>query len=523
MFRAILKRLVRFIRRIRHRGCYMDIDALKNHLVTFYAKAELTVVWICKGGKRELVYGAVRFLPKFLGSEDSLDEQGTKVGGKYNCRIYFIRHVVDVGRGLSWYQDACKSHQVLMPWQNDDVIFFPQTASSKDTFISSPALPQTFYSEYAPFRDIHGVGSQVCHVMPTERLPFLEELLSREEVAQWINDRLLWKLSDNVEYLGSLNLAVPNPYYHRMHVSLMPTDANNPHERVRFWFDRDCSGVGLRLCVEEKVRGEYGSVKCVEITSQDFTLKLAGIADEVAYSVVDKNNVTVEKQEAHSFIRKIVSSFSVGRDVDVANRAGQTIKTCRSQYTQPTIIGDNDNLPELLLKGNIIRLKSVRERQEQTKDQYVYYQDEDGADCMIKSLIGKARHSLVIIDPYFSHKGVDCYLKCAAYNVDVKVICSPEGLKLEDRGAELLRKVSALNKQDYSIKVEVAGNAHVHDRFILIDDEECWLLGSSVQSLGGSLSVIVKLLNGCVGRIKEDIRKMPLVELKAWRSSSSGI
>lgn len=501
----------------------MDIDALKNHLVTFYAKAELTVVWVCKDGRRELIYGAVRFLPKFMGSEDPLGEQGTKVGGKFNCRIYFIRQIVDVEQGLSWYQDACTSHQILMTWQNDDMIFFPRTESGKDTLVSSPTLPQTFYSNYAPFRDMHGVGAQVSHVMPTERLPFLEGLISREEVAQWINDRLLWKLSDNVEYLGSLNFVMPNPYYYRLHVSLMPADVNNQRERVRFWFDRDCSGYGLRLCFAEKVRGELGAPGDIAITSQDFVHELSGIADEVEYSVVDKNNVIVEKQDAHSFIRKIISSISVGRSVNVANRAGQMVMTSRSQYTQPTVIGDDGNLPELQLKGNIIRLKSVRERQEQTKDQYVYYQDEDGADCMIKSLIGRARHSLVIIDPYFSHKGVDCYLKCAAYNVDVKVICSPEGLKLEDRGAELLRKVSALNKRDYSIKVEVAGNAHVHDRFILIDDEECWLLGSSVQSLGGSLSVIVKLLNGCVGRIKEDIRKMPLVELKAWRSSSSGI
>lgn len=500
----------------------MDIDALKNQLTTFYANAELTVVWVCKDGKRELVYGAVRFLPKFLGGEDSIDEQGAKVGGKFNCRIYFIRHIVDVERGLSWYQDACNNHQVLMPWQNNDVIFFPKSESGKDTWVSSPTLLETFYSDYAPFRDVHGVGAQVCHVLPTERLPFFEELLSREEVAQWINDRLLWKLSDNVEYLGSLNLSIPNPYYHRMHVSLIPTNSNNRHERVRFWFDRDCSGFGLRLRIEERVRGECGSVRDIEITSQDFELELAGIADEVAYSVVDKNNIIVEKQDAHSFIRKIVSSISVGRDVDVSSRHGEMMKTCRSQYTQPVVIGDNDNLPELQLKGNIIRLKSIRERQEKPKDQYVYYQDEDGADRTIKALIRRAKNRLIIIDPYFSHKGIDCYVKCAAYNVAVEIICSPEGLKQEDRGAELSRKVSVLNTQDYSIRVNVVGNSHIHDRFILIDDEECWLLGSSVQSLGGSLSVVVKLQDGCAERIKEDIQKMPRVELDAWRRSTSG-
>ena len=502
----------------------MDIDALKNHLATFYAKAELTVVWICKDGKRELVYGAVRFLPKFMGGEVSQGEQETDVGGKFNCRIYFIRHVLDVERGLSWYQNACINHQILMPWQNDDVIFFPQTESGKDTLVSSPTLSETFYSDQVPFRSAHGAGAQVCHIMSSERLPFLEDLITQEDKAQWVNDRLLWRISDNPMYLGSLHCVMPNPYYYRLHVGLVPMGEGSHCERIRFWFDRDCSACDLKLRVEEVVSGECAKVRDVAITSQDIMVELTGVADEVAYSVLDKNNVIIEKQGAHSFIRKIVSSFSVGRNVDVVNRAGQTVKACRSQYAQSSVLGDDTNLPELQLKGNIIRLKSIREHQKQPKDLYVYYQNEEDADSMIKNLIGRAKHRLIIIDPYFSHRGIDCYVKCAAYNVEIEIICSSEGVKLEDRGAELLRKVSDLNKQDYSIKVFVVGNAHVHDRFILIDDEECWSLGSSVQSLGKSLSVIMKLPNGTgsVRRIKEDLRRMPLVELEKWRTLTSG-
>lgn len=502
----------------------MDIETLRNRLTTFYAKAELTVVWICKNGRRELVYGAVRFLPKFLGSEEPLCEQGVKIGGKFNCRIYFIRHIVDVERGLLWYQDACQNHRVSMPWQDADEIIFPQTESGKDTFVSSPTLPETFYSDYASFRSANGMGARVCHVMPSECLPFLEDLLSREEVAQWVDDRLLWKLSDNVEYLGSLHFVMPNPYYFKLHVRLMPvTDESNRRERVHFWFDRDCSDCGLSLRVEEKVRGELGSVTNIPISSQDFTHELSGIADELAYSVIDKNNIIVERQGAHSFIRKIVSAISVGTDVDVANRAGQTIKTWRQQHTQPAVFCDDEDIPELQLKGNVIRLRSIRDRKEKPKDQYIYYQDENGADYRIKEIVGRAKRSLIIIDPYFSHRGIDCYVKCVAYNVAVKIICSPEGLKQEDRGAELSRKVAALNKHDYSISVYVTGNSHIHDRFILVDDTECWLLGSSVQSLGGSLSVIVKLLNGSAERIKNDIQMMPCKELDVWRSSASEV
>lgn len=353
----------------------MDIDALKSHLETFYTKAELTVVWVCKDGRRELIYGAVRFLPKFMGGEVSQGEQETDVGGKFNCRIYFVRHVLDVERGLSWYQNACINHQILMPWQNDDVIFFPQTESGKDTLVSSPTLSETFYSDQVPFRSAHGAGAQVCHIMSSERLPFLEDLITQEDKAQWVNDRLLWRISDNPMYLGSLHCVMPNPYYYRLHVGLVPMGEGSHCERIRFWFDRDCSACDLKLRVEEVVSGECAKVRDVAITSQDIMVELTGVADEVAYSVLDKNNVIIEKQGAHSFIRKIVSSFCVGRNVDVVNRAGQTVKTSRSQYTQSSVLGDDTNLPELQLKGNIIRLKSIRERQKQPKDLYVYYQN----------------------------------------------------------------------------------------------------------------------------------------------------
>ena len=53
-----------------------------------------------------------------------------------------------------------------------------------------------------------------------------------------------------------------------------------------------------------------------------------------------------------------------------------------------------------------------------------------------------------------------------------------------------------MNCTDRRIEVIVAGSGQLHDRFMIVDDSDVWMLGSSMKSLGDSLSVIVKLQDG---------------------------
>ena len=77
--------------------------------------------------------------------------------------------------------------------------------------------------------------------------------------------------------------------------------------------------------------------------------------------------------------------------------------------------------------------------------------------------------------------------------------CSAGALKdknSNELGKRLHEKVKNLIAQGKKIEVEVVGHDHIHDRFIIVDGQESWLLGSSVATLGGSLSAIIKLENG---------------------------
>lgn len=77
--------------------------------------------------------------------------------------------------------------------------------------------------------------------------------------------------------------------------------------------------------------------------------------------------------------------------------------------------------------------------------------------------------------------------------------------------------------QGRKIEVEVVGHSYIHDRFIIVDEQETWLLGSSVATLGESLSAIIKLEDsGAVAsKLLSYLRDIPgKLSLKNWLEKS---
>ena len=114
-------------------------------------------------------------------------------------------------------------------------------------------------------------------------------------------------------------------------------------------------------------------------------------------------------------------------------------------------------------------------------------------------IIASARERLIIVDPYFSAASIEDFIEDIDARVEVSVYCSSGALK-EDKsnalGKRLQEKVERLVQEGRRITVAVAGHRYIHDRFIVVDGREAWLLGSSVATLGDSLSAIIKLENG---------------------------
>ena len=101
----------------------------------------------------------------------------------------------------------------------------------------------------------------------------------------------------------------------------------------------------------------------------------------------------------------------------------------------------------------------------------------------ISNLITKAKSKIILIDPYcddrvlqfLKHKNKDCKV----------IICKSSKSKLSEADLSLFEK-------EYG-RVDLYTSDGVHDRFIVLDNTECYLLGTSLNYAGSKLFTINKI------------------------------
>ena len=178
------------------------------------------------------------------------------------------------------------------------------------------------------------------------------------------------------------------------------------------------------------------------------------------------------------------------------------------QYLLKGYVLDSNHI--IVSKNNFVQLENdVAQLKEEVADikekvfiepikQKIFY---DGtyfdAYEFIVSLIIKAKNKIVIIDPYFDVKGLG-FLKNASKEV-TKIICLSEKAKLTSYDVEQFRK-------QYD-NIQLIYKNSFHDRFLIIDDWECYLLGTSLNYMGNKTFGANKIedktvIKGILKRIK---------------------
>lgn len=101
----------------------------------------------------------------------------------------------------------------------------------------------------------------------------------------------------------------------------------------------------------------------------------------------------------------------------------------------------------------------------------------------ITSIINKAKTSIFLIDPYCDDKAL-MYLAHHQENISITVVNGPQS-KLKPEEIELFRT-------QYG-PIELKTFDDIHDRYLIIDNEICFSLGTSLNSAGKKLFTINKI------------------------------
>ena len=101
----------------------------------------------------------------------------------------------------------------------------------------------------------------------------------------------------------------------------------------------------------------------------------------------------------------------------------------------------------------------------------------------ITSLIRQAKESIVLIDPYCDNRALS-FLKNRNDGVTT-LVCKSTKSKLT------IKEINTYKKQ-YG-EITIVDNDKIHDRFLIIDNDECYSLGASLNYAGKKTFVVTKI------------------------------
>ena len=126
--------------------------------------------------------------------------------------------------------------------------------------------------------------------------------------------------------------------------------------------------------------------------------------------------------------------------------------------------------------------------------QGVFYEGQLWDACsLVEKLIGRAKKTILLIDSWVGPGTLDMLAK-KRKGVTVEIVASPRGNKL---AASDITKFNA-QYGGLSVKTSMA----FHDRFLIIDDKELYLIGASLKDLGKKCFGFTKMDSGEVAAIK---------------------
>lgn len=155
----------------------------------------------------------------------------------------------------------------------------------------------------------------------------------------------------------------------------------------------------------------------------------------------------------------------------------------------------------LNLQSETIRLKNEFEKLKShideglTKEQLFLNGQVFDAHEFFCSLMRQAQVSIKIIDPYFDDKGLAILSK--SKRIDRTIYLShPESLNKKD--------IMNFKSQYGDVKIKTI--KHYHDRFIIIDNTDCYLIGTSLNNAGAKTFAAIRLENkGLINKILESL------------------
>jgi hypothetical protein len=519
-------------------------------LATFdedYEKAVLHLAWDLHAGTKErtLLFAWVELLPIEVPPPLDDGEQRKRLGGKSEHTLYLRRVVVPARQARGWYLD-CRRGVAVLPEEEDGAIQSVEAGARRlalGELGEEPSWPTLLCASGStiPFCPAWHASPRVHHLVPLADMALDKLWLKEAErriAAQWLSERLHFRLEDYPEYWGSVHLVAPNPVYRGLDTRFRAGIPPRESIFARFQPRAGKSVEGLEFTYTDKEPWGPLDVRQAAVKTPllrfDFERAVEGTREEV----YDPKRGMLAHLEAYLNKSMSLSIDLVSQRLRVqGKKPGATYEVNRTGGFSVQMMLGNETARTSSARSRVREAHHARKKRGDAwrLGQQWFSGRQEEAVNVLRNLIHSAAHEVFLVDPYFGPDELFTFvLAVGNADVPIHILSSAECLKykkdkdgrpiLPEPGELLLANLDHVISQDHmnviEIRVMTGDRPAVHDRFFLLDGR-IWLLGSSLNEFGSRGTMMVALPDpDSVQTYLFDAWNLPATkELRSWVES----
>lgn len=482
---------------------------------TGYRQALIHLAWFRDDTSRYLLFGMVELRPNEFPDAVGCPEKERRIGNKGRKYLYYRRFVLPVADAIGWYETAAGGNLVFPSDPNDPT---PGDGVKLEggPFVEEPPWPHLSTSKelvFAPdwMQDSRRHFLLPKHVLPPEISKNIRTDQNQATLKEWLNFDIV-----NVypEYQGAICLVAPNPVFRSIEPTQVEQATSDPAETMAYKLvtrqGQHLHGLRLEIVNERLVGGRMTPLVHEFADDAIACFNFPAEIHKSGLSITHPKHGLLNWHEPLPIARTIHARMGIHRrrktiQVPDAGRRRSGYDYEVDEFGDAGEVVTGDDLKVLDVLSRFTEAGSRRDRRQAASDydQQWFYRAPSEAAQYVRQVIGRARETILIVDPYFAGRELLAFGHAIRRpEVALRILTSTQGLKEAGRGGpnidpglQLLKLLDDTFKT-YSTKPEIrilTGNPpSVHDRFLIVDGN-VWFSGNSLHTIGERAGMIIKL------------------------------
>ncbi|MCB1667999.1 MAG: hypothetical protein R3E73_04695 [Porticoccaceae bacterium] len=179
------------------------------------------------------------------------------------------------------------------------------------------------------------------------------------------------------------------------------------------------------------------------------------------------------------WLSKLGAIFNaLGATHTVTHRTNMSILSQHRDFALNNIVSQIGDVIEELRLDLELDGKSEIGSVYQPGDVYSFFSD-------LKAIIANAQQTITIVDPYFTGEAFDAYLSTCSQGVSINI--------LSERYTDDLKSYAEKHAAQFGTSIELRKSKEIHDRLVIIDQSECWIIGNSIKDAAKKSTYLIPL------------------------------